>query len=63
MKRVLKAILSDKKNNVWTGTHAVVLSGVKIFEHSVIAAGAVIKHDVEARTIFGGVPGKLIKKI
>lgn len=51
------------KDHVWIGTNSVILCGVKIFDHSVIAAGAVVKHDVEARTIVGGVPAKFIKKI
>lgn len=50
-------------DNVWIGTHAVILGGVSIGERSVIAAGAVVTEDVADRTIVGGVPGKPIGQI
>tara|TARA_R110002096_G_scaffold373060_1_gene566586 strand:- start:1393 stop:1962 length:570 start_codon:yes stop_codon:yes gene_type:complete len=51
------------KDDVWIGCGCRILSGVTINTRSVIAAGAVINKNVEANTIVGGVPGKLIKKI
>lgn len=50
-------------NNVWIGSNATILQGVKIGEWAVIAAGAVVTKDVEPYTVVGGVPAKLIKKI
>lgn len=50
-------------DNVWIGTHAVILGGVSIGERSVIAAGAVVTEDVADRTIVGGVPAKPIRQI
>lgn len=52
-----KAILKD---HVWIGTNAVVLSGVIVNEHSVIAAGAVVNKTVEKYEIVGGIPAKKI---
>ena len=49
-------------DNVWIGSHSVILPGVKIGEGAVIAAGSVINTDIPANHIFGGVPAKLIKK-
>ena len=49
--------------NVWIGSNCVILSGVKIGEGSVIAAGAVVNKDVPKNTIVGGVPAREIKKI
>lgn len=49
--------------NVWIGANAVVCSGVTVGDNAVIAAGAVVVRDVEADTVVGGVPAKLIKKI
>lgn len=51
------------KRNVWIGAAATILPGVTIGENSVIAAGAVVRADVEANTIVGGIPGRVIKKI
>lgn len=49
------------KNHVWIGTNAVILAGVCIEDHSVIAAGAVVTKDVEFNSIVGGVPAKFIR--
>ena len=51
------------EKNVWVGANCIILSGVKIGEGAVIAAGAVVNKDVDSYTIVGGVPAKLIKKI
>ena len=51
------------EKNVWVGANCVILSGVKIGEGAVIAAGAVVNSNVDSYTIAGGVPAKLIKKI
>jgi maltose O-acetyltransferase len=50
-------------NDVWIGGHSTILPGVTIGDGAVIAAGAVVTHDVEPYTIVGGVPAKVIKKI
>lgn len=50
-------------NDVWIGGHSTILPGVTIGDGAVIAAGAVVTHDVEPNTIVGGVPAKVIKKI
>lgn len=47
-------------NDVWIGYGAVVLSGVKIHDGAVIAARAVVRENVPAYQIFGGVPAKKI---
>ena len=49
-----KSIVLGK--NVWVGSNATILSGVKIGDNAVVAAGAVVHKDVEANTIVGGVP-------
>lgn len=50
-------------DKVWIGANVTILQGVNIGEGAVIAAGAVVNKDVPARTIAGGVPAKIIKKI
>lgn len=49
--------------NVWVGSNATILQGVTIGDNAVVGAGAVVTKDVEANTIVGGVPAKLIKRI
>ena len=48
---------------VWIGANATVLPGVTVGDDSVVAAGAVVNRDVPARTVVGGVPAKVIKKL
>lgn len=42
--------------DVWIGARAVILPGVSIGAHAIVAAGAVVRADVPAWTIVGGVP-------
>lgn len=51
------------EDKVWIGSNATVLPGVTIGEGAIVAAGAVVTRDVDARTVVAGVPAKLIKKI
>ena len=50
-------------DDVWIGANAVILPGVTIGHHSVVAAGAVVTKDVPSNTVVGGVPAKEIKLI
>jgi len=50
-------------DDVWIGANAVVLPGVKIGNHSVVAAGAVVTKDVPPHSLVAGVPAKIIKQI
>lgn len=49
-------------NDVWIAANACICRGVTIGDGAVIAAGAVVTHDVEPYTIVAGVPAKPIKK-
>lgn len=49
--------------DVWIGCGARILCGTTIYSRSIIAAGAVVRGIVPERSIFGGVPARLIKKI
>ena len=50
-------------DDVWIGANAVILPGVTIGRHAVIAAGAVVTKDVPEKTLVGGVPAKIIKTL
>lgn len=50
-------------NDVWIGTRAVILPGVTIGSHCVVAAGAVVTTDVPDNTLVAGIPAKTIRKI
>lgn len=51
------------EDDVWIGANAVILPGVRIGTHSVVAAGAVVTKDVPSHSIVAGIPAKIIKKI
>ena len=53
-------VISD---DVWIGANAVILPGVTIGRHAVVAAGAVVTKDVPDYCMVGGVPAKIIKNI
>ena len=51
------------KDDVWVGANAVILPGVTIGNHCVVAAGAVVTKDVPPHSLVAGVPAKVIKNI
>lgn len=50
-------------DDVWIGERACILSGVKIGTGSVIAANAVVTHDIPSYCVAAGIPAKIIKKL
>ena len=46
----------------WIGANAVIVSGVKIGKHAIVAAGSVVTKDVPDFSIVAGNPAKLIKQ-
>lgn len=53
-----KIIIED---DVWIGFGSVILSGVRIGQGSIIAAGSVVTKDVQPFSIYAGVPAKKIR--
>jgi acetyltransferase-like isoleucine patch superfamily enzyme len=51
------------ETNVWIGAAATILPGVTIGADSVVAAGAVVTHDVPPATLVAGVPARVIRNI
>lgn len=54
-----KVIIED---DVWIGGNCVIIQGVKIGKHSLVAAGTVVTKDIEPYTIVAGNPARPIKK-
>jgi acetyltransferase-like isoleucine patch superfamily enzyme len=53
-----KIIIDD---DVWLGYGSIILSGVKIGQGSIIAAGSVVTRDVEPFSIYAGNPARKIR--
>ena len=51
------------EDDVWLGSAAVVTDGVRIGRGAVVAAGAVVTHDVAPHTVVGGVPARVLREI
>ena len=53
-----KPVVIDDR--AWIGSHTIILHSVHIGEGAVVAAGAVVTHDVEPYTIVAGIPAKKV---
>jgi acetyltransferase-like isoleucine patch superfamily enzyme len=49
-------------NNVWVGSRALILPGVEIGDHSVVAAGSVVTRSVPPRCVVAGNPAAVIRE-
>lgn len=49
-------------NDVWIGTEAIIMPGVRVGDGAVIGTRAVVTKDVEPYAIMGGNPARLIRK-
>ncbi|GAB4539730.1 MAG: sugar O-acetyltransferase [Anaerolineales bacterium] len=61
MKYIEKPVVIEEF--AWIGAFAIVLPGVTIGKHAVVAAGAVVTRDVPAYTLVAGSPAREVKKI
>jgi len=50
------------EDDVWIGTRAIILPGVRIGQGAVVAAGAVVTKNIEPYSVVAGNPAKLINK-
>ncbi len=51
------------EDDVWLGTRAIILPGVRIGRGSIVAAGSIVSQDVPPMTIVAGVPAKVVRRI
>lgn len=57
-----KGINPIVEDDVWIGRNAIIMPGVIIKKGSIVAAGSVVTKNIEAYSVVGGIPAKLIKK-
>lgn len=48
-------------NDVWIGANAIIVAGVNVGNHAIIAAGAIVTKDVPDFAVVGGCPAKVLK--
>lgn len=46
---------------VWIGAGAIILPGIKIGDHAIVGAGAVVTNDVEEYQVVAGVPARVVR--
>lgn len=51
------------ENDVWIGAGAIILPGVRIGRHSVVAGGSVVTRSVPPYSVYGGVPARRLRDI
>lgn len=51
------------QDDVWIGCRSIILPGITIGHHSIIAAGSVVTKDVAPATLVGGNPARVIRTV
>lgn len=49
-------------NGVWMGARCILLSGARIGDHSVVAAGSVLSNEIAPYSVAAGNPARVVKK-
>jgi acetyltransferase-like isoleucine patch superfamily enzyme len=50
------------ESDVWIGSNSIVVAGVRIGTHSVVAGGSVVTKDVPPYSVVAGNPAKILKR-
>ena len=58
----VSAMVTKIEDDIWIGGNSILIQGITIGTHSMIAAGSVVTKDVEPYTIVAGNPARPIKK-
>ena len=56
-----KKFVVEIGNDVWIGNNVSILDGIRIGDGAIIGIGSVVTKDVEAYSIVGGIPAKMIR--
>jgi len=54
----METVIGD---DVWIGSHCVIVGGARIGSHSIIGAGSVVLGDIPAYAIAAGVPARVVR--
>ena len=57
---IIKPIIVE--NGVWVGAQSILLPGITLGSHSVVAAGSVISQNAEPYMVYAGNPAEVLKK-
>lgn len=49
--------------NVWIGNNVAIMNGVTIGDRAIVGTNSVVTKDIEAYTVVGGVPARVIKQV
>jgi acetyltransferase-like isoleucine patch superfamily enzyme len=60
IQKVAPIIIED---DVWLGARSLIFPGVRIGSSSIVASGAVVRHDVPPKSVVAGVPAKIIRTL
>lgn len=50
-------------DNCWLGSNVVILPGVKLGNHVIVAAGAVVTKNFQGNCVIGGVPARILREL
>lgn len=50
------------EDRVWLGNRSMILKGVTVGHDAVVAAGAIVTHDVPPRSLVAGVPARVVRQ-
>lgn len=50
-------------DGTWAGAHSTILGGVRIGRGCIIAAGSLVREDIEDNCLVAGIPAKVIRKL
>lgn len=51
------------EDDVWIGSHSIILPGVRIGRNAIVGAGSVVTKDVPADTIYAGNPARFVREV
>ena len=63
IKGITKNEIIEIEDECWIGANVTILPGIKVGRCSVIGAGSVVTKDVEAYSVYAGVPARKIRDV